>query len=174
MGMDVFGKNPKNETGDYFRNNVWYWRPLWDYCCQVGESVISEEVAESCHYNDGAGLDEEGAEKLAEILRQELESGRVEERMQEYRNSLADLPREDCDLCNSTGIRTDEVGVEYGMPERELPVEMQILIGRTHGYCNGCNGEGTRTPWQANYPFEVENVRQFADFLANCGGFEVC
>ena len=30
MGMDVYGTKPKNETGEYFRANVWYWHPLWD------------------------------------------------------------------------------------------------------------------------------------------------
>jgi hypothetical protein len=28
MGMDVYGKEPKSDKGEYFRNNVWWWRPL--------------------------------------------------------------------------------------------------------------------------------------------------
>ena len=35
MGMDVFGKNPTDEKGAYFRNNVWFWHPLWDYCLHL-------------------------------------------------------------------------------------------------------------------------------------------
>ena len=35
MGMDVYGIAPTSERGEYFRNNVWWWRPLWDYCCEV-------------------------------------------------------------------------------------------------------------------------------------------
>ena len=31
MGFDLSGLNPKNETGEYFRNNVWWWRPLAQY-----------------------------------------------------------------------------------------------------------------------------------------------
>lgn len=28
MGMDLYGKKPLNPVGEYFRNNVWWWRPL--------------------------------------------------------------------------------------------------------------------------------------------------
>ena len=42
MGMDVFGLAPKEEKGEYFRNNVWWWRPLWDFVAQIDE-LYSEE-----------------------------------------------------------------------------------------------------------------------------------
>lgn len=174
MGMDVYGKNPTSERGGYFRNNVWYWRPLWDYVCQVGAEIIDEELAEYGHYNDGAGLEEDGATELARVLAEELESGRTaiyERKNNEY---LASLPREACQWCNATGIRTDEVGIQYGMPERELEPEVQILTGRTHGSCNACRGVGTVESFEANYPFTTDNVREFAQFLADSGGFSIC
>ena len=43
MGMDVYGKKPKGEKGDYFRNNVWWWRPLWQYCASSAPELIDEE-----------------------------------------------------------------------------------------------------------------------------------
>jgi hypothetical protein len=27
MGFDLYGVEPANKTGEYFRNNSWYWRP---------------------------------------------------------------------------------------------------------------------------------------------------
>ena len=174
MGMDVYGKEPKSKTGEYFRNNVWWWRPLWDYCCEVGAEVISEELAEYGHYNDGAGLDAELSEALARVLLDELESGRTAEYERKHNEYLATLPRQECDLCGATGIRTDAVGVEMGQPTKELPAEVAILTGRTHGWCNGCNGVGTRENFGMSYPFSTENVREFADFLLACGGFAIC
>lgn len=174
MGMDVYGKNPTSEKGEYFRNNVWWWRPLWDYCCEVAEGVISESLAEDGHSNGGAGLDGIMALALAEILREELSSGRTAEYEQKHREYLASLPREDCELCGTTGIRTDAIGEDMGQPTKELPTEIQILTGRTHGWCNGCNGIGTRESFGMSYPFSAENVREFADFLAESGGFSIC
>ena len=39
MGMDVYGRKPKNETGEYFRRNVWGWHPLWEYCCEANPEI---------------------------------------------------------------------------------------------------------------------------------------
>ena len=60
MGMDVIGVQPKTETGEYFRNNVWYWRPLATFIQDV-----YPHIAEKCTYwgsNDGDGLDAEDSE----------------------------------------------------------------------------------------------------------------
>lgn len=38
---------------------------------------------------------------------------------------------------------------------------------------NGCDGKGTKRPADTWYPFEVENVKEFATFLQDCGGFEI-
>ena len=32
MGMDVYGRAPTSESGEYFRANVWSWHPIWNYC----------------------------------------------------------------------------------------------------------------------------------------------
>jgi len=41
-----FEAKEKHETenpGRYFRNNVWWWRPLWAYVCSICEDVMTEE-----------------------------------------------------------------------------------------------------------------------------------
>lgn len=172
MGMDVIGVNPKSEKGSYFRNNVWWWRPLADFCLNR-----HPDIAEKCEYwhtNDGDGLDEEDSVLLAEALREDIRSGLAGEYERNYNEWRASLPREACELCDCTGIRTDKVGVENGMPEKELSAEIQILVGRTHGWCNACDGVGTRESFASGYPFSVENVQEFADFLSDCGGFQIC
>ena len=34
MGFDLYGNNKENSEGEYFRNNVWWWRRLADYVCE--------------------------------------------------------------------------------------------------------------------------------------------
>jgi hypothetical protein len=74
MGMDVYGKKPDSEVGEYFRRNIWGWHPLWDYCTSV---ALVARTVKAGHYNDGDGLDKEDALVLASVLRAELESGRT-------------------------------------------------------------------------------------------------
>lgn len=172
MGMDVVGVNPKSEKGEYFRNNVWWWHPLWTYCENTHSDLTSK--VEYGHSNDGDGLDDDDSRELGLRLLMDIERGTTAEYEQEYRNYLASLPLEKCDFCDGTGIRTDEVGVENGMATQELDEATAILLGRTHGTCNACRGQGQTTSWDTNYPFSIDNVREFAEFLLDCGGFQIC
>lgn len=171
MGMDVIGQNATDEVGEYFRNTVWWWRPLWDYCVELSPETC-EEVDGGM--NDAAGLDASDASDLAIVLYNEINAGRTAAYERVYNQMIADLPRGECGYCDATGVRTDDVGVQTGMPTKELALEIQIITGRTHGWCNACGGEGKVDDFRASYHFSVENVRDFADFLASCGGFAIC
>lgn len=171
MGMDVYGNNPISEKGEYFRNNVWWWRPLWDFCEEVAPELTQ---GVSGHYNDGDGLDEEGAKALANILTISLAEGVVDTYKIKRDEYIASLPKEDCNICNTTGIRTDSVGVEYGMDVKVLSDVEASALGRAIGYCNGCLGLGWKESFETHYPFERANVEEFAGFLAECGGFRIC
>ena len=172
MGMDVYGSKPKSEKGEYFRNNVWWWRPLAIYCVESHPDLTA--ACENWHSNDGDGLDADGAVALGNALMEDIALGRTEDWMVRYYGELADLPRELCELCGATGIRRDKVGQEMGMPDKALSTEVASLVGREFGWCNACDGVGSREPWMANYPFSVENVREFAEFLLDSGGFSIC
>jgi hypothetical protein len=82
MGMDVYGKEPKSDKGEYFRNNVWWWRPLANYSLHIAPDVCAK-----CEYwqsNDGDGLDAEGAELLSEKLLESVEDGTANSYIKAY------------------------------------------------------------------------------------------
>lgn len=172
MGMDVYGKNPTTEVGSYFRANVWYWHPLWEYCERAFPEYAGK--VEHGHSNDGDGLDAGDSKALAGAIRESLTNGNAQAYAEERNAYLASLERPTCELCEGTGIRSDKVGVDNGMPTKELAPEQAIILGRTHGWCNACNGDGDKDAWETNYPFDLEVLAEFADFLDECGGFEIC
>jgi hypothetical protein len=172
MGMDVIGLSATSEKGEYFRNNVWWWRPLWDYCLNEHDDIAGQ--VEHGHSNDGDGLDAEDSRILGLRLMEDIKAGRVDEYKTNYDLVLSELERVPCQLCNETGIRTDAVGIDHKMHEKALDEVNAIILGRTHGTCNGCNGYGTQAHFATNYPFDVDNVREFAEFLIDCGGFQIC
>jgi len=55
MGFDLYGTNGGNEKidhdnpveGQYFRANVWYWRPLWDLTCSIGKDILTDRDIEA-------------------------------------------------------------------------------------------------------------------------------
>lgn len=172
MGMDVFGKAPTNEKGKYFRNNVWYWRPLADLC-----QALAPDICAPCEHwqsNDGDGLDASGAEALGTVLRKRLADGTIASLLAERDKLLAELPDEPCELCSGTGIRSDDIGRKDGQPDKIITAPPDHPRLGQKGWCNACDGRGTRRPFATNYPCDVENVTEFADFLEACGGFEIC
>jgi len=167
MGMDVIGKR----EGSYFRNNVWWWRPLWIFCETIAPR-LSNKVKHG-QSNDGDGLNDDIGKALAKLLQQSLSDGTCQRYETEYNAWKASLPRHTCKYCTGTGIRTDEIGTKHEMPNKELDIEIAQKLGRTQGWCNGCNGEGTTADHQTWYYFSVENVQEFAEFLETCEGFSI-
>jgi hypothetical protein len=157
--MDVIGKEPRSEAGDYFCNNVWSWMPLASYCCNV-----APEITQACKYwysNDGDGLDDIGAIALADVLEREIESGRTASYERRYRSEQELAANEPCGVCAGTGTR--------------LPVPQGGAGASNHGgiRCNGCKGAGYIRADITHYHFSVENVKKFATFLRGSGGFEI-
>lgn len=172
MGMDVYGKNPTSEVGEYYRQSVWGWHPLWHYVELYHEQYASK--VQHGHSNDGDGLEAEDSSQLALCLKQDLITGMAKQRLDEWQRQLDELPMENCHICEGSGIRTDKVGVESGQDKKELSAEQSEKYGRRIGWCNGCDGNGKVEPFQKNYSTSLDDIREFADFLADCGGFEIC
>jgi len=155
MGMDVYGKNPDAKEGEYFRNNVWQWRPLWEYCCHVAPTLTRKVIYEG-QSNDGGGLDAEDSKKLAVYLEQRIGNREAAAYVARRNETLAALPDVLCWLCGGTG-------------RRATPPE----IGPGDHPCNRCGSTGHIRPWETEYSLDVRNIENFARFLAHCGGFEI-
>ena len=159
MGMDVYGKNPTMEKlndkgkpiGEYFRNNVWWWRPLWQYCYTSSPELIDKETFLSGCHNDGAGLNATDAIKLGVKLLVLIEDGSCAEYKKGRDEWLETLKDENCSVCNNNN---------RGYKKKKE--------------CKPCDGKGTKDNWNKHYPFHVENVKEFADFLIVSGGFKIC
>jgi hypothetical protein len=171
MGMDVYGKNPIALAGEYFRRNVWGWRPLADLCLD-----LAPEECAACTYwqsNDGDGLGADGARALAAKLEACLANGSIDRYVAERNARLAGLPDETCTICKGTGVRSDQVGREMRQPERRITEPGHPRCGQV-GWCNGCDGRGTNRPSATCYDVDRADAQEFIAFLNACGGFEIC
>jgi hypothetical protein len=97
MGFDLSGVNPKMRTeepdenclhdeysewldenpGVYFRNNVWWWRPLWEYVCDQCSDILTEKDMHRGNYNDGHKIGKVKALHIARRLDKLLKKGDV-------------------------------------------------------------------------------------------------
>lgn len=146
MGFDVYGK-----SGNYFRNNVWHWRPLAMYITETAPSHLWEACT---HWqtNDGDGLDAPTSLALANFLQGEIDTGRASFYIEHRNKALAAMPDEECNICNGTGKRND-----------------RFVIGK----CNRCEGKGHVRPFDTWYELTLDNIQEFVIFLHDSKGFEI-
>jgi len=117
---DIF---EKENVGYYFRSNVWWWRRLWEYVCDVNHDILTEEDREHGHFNDGHEITEAQCEVICKRLTEALDNGETEEYKNGYDAYVKTLDKDDV------------------------------------------NGQ---------YPFEVDHVKEFRNFVRESGGFQIC
>jgi len=159
MGFNLYGLRPRDEVGVYFRNNVWWWRPLADYVLAVCSDLFRPGEAQYWDYNDGPAVSAETAHAIGKRLRKLLASGAVARYAAKHEAERKALPLKVCEFCDGTGDRPD-----LGPPEWKAAC----------GGCNGCLGAGWVEDPLASYPFSEDNAKDFIAFCETCGGFRIC
>lgn len=190
MGMDVYGLRPGGSDGEYFRRNIFFWPPLWSYVIHVGDEELFREHAVNWSGeepnadfdprdpsygfgNDGYGLDAEGSQKLSSALLDSVVNGEALRYIEALNTHIANIEMVECPHCAGSGIRTDQTGVDMGMPDAELEQTVAVVVGREFGTCNGCSGYGKRRPYGADANLQISDIEEFARFLRLSGGFNI-
>jgi hypothetical protein len=132
MGYDLYGQKPKNEKGEYFRNNIWWWRRIWVFVVTHCDFLTDKEKMAG-NDNGGRKIVIPKAEKIAKRLRALIEDG-----------TAAAYEKEIKTLIKSEAKKN------------------KVKKGQFH----------TKN-WDANYPFTVENLKEFITFVENSGGFRI-
>ena len=143
----------EENPGEYFRANVWYWRPIWNFVCAACDDFLSDANIEAGYSNSGDKISKTKSKRIAARLRRLLKDGSVDKYEAQYAFNQMSAEDEKCELCKGTGKRTD----------------MEVPSG-----CNGCSGKGTKRPWSCSYPFSKDNVIEFEKFCEQSGGFTIC
>lgn len=125
----------------------------------VAPDLIDDALHGACHSNNGDGLNKRDSLALAVRLRDEIRRGAVAVYAAERDHVHALLKDDLCNICGGIGKRSNAVA------DANPHLKQQ---------CNGCEGTGTVRPVETHYPFNVENVERFAEFLEHCGGFRCC
>jgi hypothetical protein len=153
MGMDVSGRSPITEEGEYFRANCWSWRPI-HALIQIannehGGTLVDSETIESMSYNDGAGCeDQEQCEMLADAL-----------------EDLLKHPE-----------KIEEAGLIYYQRGKEghisFPVSKECAVTEDGRFVSK-EDEIDPEKMHSAYRVYLDHVAEFIEFLRSCGGFSV-
>lgn len=198
MGFDIYGLNPKLKSerpkidwdkkptkaeaekyfkdvekfeeenpGYYFRNNVWWWRPLADFVLWLADEEFTDKDRQGWHCNSGYRVDEKKAKVIAELLEASIDEGiakkyqdATDDKMKKAKAHNKEIEKKHKELRKIVERHTgkkDLVPNDYPEPFNSQWNDIQKL-----------------TNYEAHYPFSVDNVKSFAKFCRESGGFEIC
>ena len=154
-----------DNPGDYFRNNVWWWRPLWEFVCNSCNDFLTEGDISKGFYNDGKKISKTKSVKIAKRLFELIADGTVDafHREESLKRAKAkihnDIVREEMDK-----IR-DACHKEHG--------KNLVPANYPEPYKQQWDDAYAKEDWAASYPFDRDNVENFATFCLQSGGFEI-
>ena len=156
----------KEVVGDYFRSNVWWWRPLASYVIKY-TGCVDENDAEMWSTNDGHEVDDETAQQIHNQLQVLIESGHTQKFQDDYEKERLKAEK-----------HNDKVEKEL----KKFCDSVEKKLGKTNlapaDFPKADHDEWERIyhkrKWNASYPFSVEHVKEFAEFCRFSGGFKIC
>jgi len=160
MGVDISGRKPKTEEGDYFHSNWWGWRPI----LAISEAaMLNSKLDYDTSYwgsNDGKGLrTQKQCDKLADAI-ELLISNNYNEYLTEDDDRIYIVMGSWCEAGTGKFIPSDftvslNEQYEYG----------DILYGPVVA----ANG----TMVESSHSASLGRLKEWITFLRNCGGFKI-
>ena len=168
---DAREKYQQENKGVYFRNNWWYWRPMWDFVNEKCNDLIDEELYDKGHGNDGE-VDQELAIDISKRILTKEVLDEAKRKQEEY-DKDAKPKQEFNELLSKAGhLYFDEI-IKPMYPDKKnfTPADLEKLD--KDAYKKWATLIFDLQYGETNYPFSWENVKEFGEFCAQSGGFEI-
>ena len=158
MGVDISGRNPKTEVGDYFASNWWGWRPI-NYICQLAAEKSKLKINfDHWGSNDGKGLRTQNqCDKLADALEKLL-------------GNDFNLKEDDDRIYLCLGAWCEFGTGQFIGSEKEVLLNEQYPYGQIM-YSSVITPDGKAV--ESAHSTSVGRIKDFVTFLRNCGGFQI-
>ena len=167
MGMDVFGLEPRKEKANTLETMFGGGVRFGDFVAHIDElysqekhanRLISEEMYQSGHCNDGVGLQtQEDCDELLNRLGWAIEEGLADAREKEIQEQMENAKQKNKFIEKQRKDFQANMKKKLGkeVPPRDYPEEDFKEWEKIH----------MQEDWNAHYPFSVENVEEFCSFL---------
>ena len=162
MGVDISGRKPTTNEGDYFRSNWWGWRPI-NYICQLAAEQSKLKIDFSYWgSNDGKGLrTQKQCDKLADAIELLLSnSPNYNEYMVDESDRIQIVLGSWCEAGTGRFIGA----------EKEMELNEQYEYG-TILFSSVVTKDGMLV--ESSHSASLSHIKNFITFLRGCGGFQI-
>ena len=156
--------------GVYFRANVWFWRPIWNFVCEMCPDILTEDEFEKGHYNDNHLIEEDRAKDIAKRLREKMDLAR--ERQKKFEAEAPNKEHFNKMLEDAARFIFENIS----KPKSELitcPGDMQIHDPENYKRWETLTHYDNIKFDEMSYPINAEYIEEFANFAEHSGGFRI-
>ena len=153
--------------GSYFRNNVWWWRPLADLILDKCSDLITHEQANEIHINSGRKFSKGTSIAIANRLQSLIDSGFIEEHQKEIDARIKIAKTHNAKIEKKLEDLKQKV-------EKLRPNQNLAPVNYPYPYNKRWEEIHQQKDWGSSYPFSKENIIEFITFSRASGGFEIC
>ena len=172
MGMDVYGERPKSNRGEYFRNNVWWWRPLWNYVSIECSDIITKKDIERGHFNDCHLITETKAKQIADRLLSLCKDGKPQAIQDKYEEDSEPQIKFN-EMCDKAAKYLYDNIVDKQDGKINCPAAMKEYDLDNYERWTALASMGKIQFVETSYPFDANNIKEFAEFCKDSGGFRI-
>ena len=156
--------------GEYFRANVWFWRPIWNFVCEVCPDILTEEDFKRGQYNDNHLIEEDRAKDIAKRLREKMDLAK--ERQKKYESEAPNKDKFNTMLEDAGRFIFEKIS----KPKSELitcPGDMQIHDPENYKRWETLTHYDNIKFDEMSYPINAKAIEEFAEFAEHSGGFRI-
>ena len=156
-----------NNPGNYFRNNVWWWRPLWTFTCDHCADFLTEDDMNGGCYNDSYIITEDKAVAIAERLYEALKEPETQEYLDNHMKVMEKAKKHN-EMIEQEKKALDEIAVAITGDKNVAPIDYPKDLKKKFDELM------KKRDWASSYPINRENIENFARFAEQSGGFSIC
>ena len=156
-----------NNPGNYFRNNVWWWRPLWSFTCDHCADFLTEDDMNGGCYNDSYIITEDKAVAIAERLYEALKEPETQEYLDNHMKTMEKAKKHN-EMIEQEKKALDEIAVAITGDKDVAPIDYPKDLKKKFDELM------KKRDWASSYPINRENIENFARFAEQSGGFSIC
>lgn len=152
--------------GEYFRANVWFWRPVWNFVCASCDDFLSEDDIDAGGSNSGDRISKTKANRIASRLRKLGKQGVIQKWEDEMTIPFNEAKEHNKTIDKEMDVFQDKMRIKYG-PDI-VPSNYDVHDKATWDTIYN------KRSWASSYPPSANLIVQFGRFCGESGGFEIC
>ena len=159
-------KHHYNNPGIYFRSNVWWWRPIWQYVSLFCDDFLSVKDIAAGHSNDGETICKTKALKIASRFNRTDRDGTMDAWVKIHKDEYKKGKKHNDKIQKELRKITKEC-IKAVKDDNIVPADFP------EPFKTRWQNKYNEKDWNGNYPTSKEALLEFSQFCKESGGFDI-